>query len=142
MRFIGLVFLAMVLTLSGCASSVTSTPWHNASSSTLGKIVVVRFEPDNKHLNAIIAEELTRMGYPAEAVEEDEVPKDAHTVVTYRDNWQWDITMYMIKINIKFRNGETRHVFVSGESYRTSLIREAPRAMIKETLEQIFKKRS
>ena len=79
------------------------------------------------------------MGYPASAGEKDEIPEDVDTLITYRDNWRWDITNYMIKINIQFKDGKSRELIVSGESYRTSLARKSPEEMIKETLTEILK---
>jgi len=132
-------YLAIALLLTGCSTKLTSNLAPGAVFNDLGKTVVVRFEPDKRNLNSIIADQLTLMGYPAVAVEKSEIPKDVNTLVTYRDNWQWDITNYMIKINIQFRDGNSRELIISGESYRTSLVRKTPQEMIKETLEEILK---
>ena len=132
-------YLGIALLLTGCSTKLTSNLVPGAVFNDLGKTVVVRFEPDTRHLNSIIADQLTLMGYPAVAVEKSEIPKDVNTLVTYRDNWQWDITNYMIKINIQFRDGKSRELIISGESYRTSLVRKTPQEMIKETLEEILK---
>jgi len=105
------------------------------------KIYVARFEPDRRYLNRIIADQLALMGYDAIAGEENNIPKDIDTMVTYIDNWQWDITNYMIKISIQFRNAQNGKLLASGESYRTSLIRKQPPDMIRETLEEIFKRK-
>jgi hypothetical protein len=132
-------YLAIALLLTGCSTKLTSNLAPGAVFNDLGKTVVVRFEPDTRNLNSIIADQLTLMGYPAVAVEKSEIPKDVNTLVTYRDNWQWDITNYMIKINIQFRDGKSRELIISGESYRTSLVRKTPQEMIKETLDEILK---
>lgn len=134
--------LTVVFLLTGCATNLTSSLAPGASFNNLGKTFVVRFDPDTRELNSIIADKLTMMGYPAAAGEKSEIPKDVDTLVTYQDNWQWDITNYMIKIKIQFRDGKSRELIVEGESYRTSLARKSPEEMIEETLVEIFKKKN
>jgi len=134
--------LSIVLLLTGCATNLSSNLAPGVTFDELGKIFVVRFAPDKRELNSIIAEKLTLMGYPAVAGEKSEIPKDVDTLVTYKDNWQWDLTNYMIRINIQFRDSKSGKLIVSGESYRTSLARKSPEKMIEETLVEIFKKKS
>jgi hypothetical protein len=141
-RFIVITCLSILPLLPGCATNLTSNLVPGASLDELGKIFVVRFEPDKRQLNSIIADKLALMGHPAVAGEADEVPNDIDTLVTYRDNWHWDITMYMIRINIQFRNRKTKELIASGESYRTSLARKNPEEMIYETLVEILKRKS
>ena len=135
-------YITVVFLLTGCATNLTSNLAPGASFNDLGKTFVVRFDPDTRELNSIIADKLTMMGYPAVAGEKSEIPKDVDTLVTYQDNWQWDITNYMIKIKIQFRDGKSRELIVEGESYRTSLARKSPEEMIEETLVEIFKKKN
>jgi hypothetical protein len=137
-----LTYFVVAILLSGCATNLTSSLAPGASFSELGKTFVVRFDQDKRQLNSIIADKLTLMGYPAVAGEKSEIPADVDTLVTYQDNWQWDMTNYMIKIKIQFRDGKSRELIIEGESYRTSLARKSPEAMIEETLVEIFKKKS
>lgn len=136
-----LILLSIPILLTSCMSmsSLNSTLAPGASIDDLGKIFVIRFEPDERQLNLIIADQLSLMGYPAVAGEEEEIPEDVNTLVSYRDNWQWDMTNYMIRINIQFHHGKSRALIASGESYRTSLARRSPEEMIRETLEEILK---
>jgi hypothetical protein len=138
-KFFIFIYLTISLLLFGCVTNLTSNLAPDANFNELGKTFVVHFEPDKRNLNTIIADQLSLMGYPAIAGEKDEIPKDVDTLVTYLDNWRWDITNYMLKINIQFRDGKTRELIVSGESYRTSLARKSPEEMIKETLVEILK---
>ena len=137
-----LAFFVVAMLLNGCATNLTSNLAPGASFSELGKTFVVRFDPDKRQLHSIIADKLTLMGYPAVAGEMSDIPADVNTVVTYQDSWQWDMTNYMIKIKIQFRDGKSRELIVEGESYRTSLARKSPEAMIEETLIEIFKNKS
>ena len=138
-RTLLLLLLASVIALTGCTTNLTSKVSPGIIFNDLGKIYVVHFEPDKRHLNIIISDQLALMGYPATTGEESNIPEDVNTLVTYQDNWQWDITNYMIKISIQFRNGKNKELIVSGESYRTSLVRKSPKEMIQETLKEILK---
>jgi hypothetical protein len=128
--------------ITGCSTKLTSNVAPGSTFEEMGKTFVVRFGPDKRELNSIIADKLTLMGYPAVAGEASNIPSDVNTLVTYQDNWQWDITNYMIKIKIQFRDGKSRELIIEGVSYRTSLVRKSPEEMIEETLIEMFKKKS
>ena len=98
----------------------------------------VKVLKDKRNLNYIIADKLSLLGHPATPLDSNEVPEDADVVITYVDNWQWDMTNYLIKIKIDFRNAENKQLIVTGESFRTSLARKDPDYMIQEALEKIF----
>ena len=127
--------------MSGCMTSLKVNLEPGKTFSDLGKTYVAHFDPDKRNLHQIIANELKAMGAFAAAGERAEMPSDADTLVTYVDNWYWDMGNYMIKINIKFFNAKTEDLIVSGESYRTSLARKEPEFMIRETLEKIMSKK-
>ena len=65
-------------------------------------------------------------------------PAAVDAVVTYRDKWMWDITMYMIELSITLRNPENDYPLAVGNSYHTSLTRLSPEEMVKEVLANIF----
>ena len=132
-------FLFLGLLMSGCSSRLSSVSVPGASLEEQGKFYVVHFEPDKRNLNVIIADQLTLMGFNAEAGEKSDMSDDIDIVVTYVDHWQWDMSNYMIEIDIQFRDAEDTSLIMSGESYRTSLVRRAPDEMIKETLEEMLK---
>ncbi len=128
--------------ISGCATNLKSNLEPGMAFDNLGEVYVARFDPDQRNLNQVIANELTSMGYSATAGELNNMPSNTDTLVTYVDNWMWDMRNYMIKINIKFNKPKTRQPIVSGESYRTSLASKSPEFMIRETLKKILEKKS
>lgn len=134
--FVTFVFAGLLL--SGCASKLSSASVPGTSLNEKGKFYVVRFEPDKRNLNVVIADQLALMGFNAAAGEKNAAPDDIDTIVTYIDHWQWDITNYMIEIEIQFRDAKDGSLIMSGKSYRTSLVRKSPDAMIKETLEEML----
>ena len=131
-RSILLLCVLLCIILTGCSTNLTANLAPGASFNELGKTYVVRFEPDERQLHQKIADQLSLLGYPASAGEERNIPADVDTLVTYQDNWQWDMSNYMIRIQIQFRDGKTRELIVSGESYRTSLARRSPEEMMKK----------
>jgi hypothetical protein len=138
-KVLAVFFLFLALLMTGCASKVSSTAVPGASLKEKGTFYVVRFEPDKRNLNMIIANQLTSMGFNAAAGEKSDIPEDVDTVVTYVDQWQWDMSNYMIKIDIQFRDAKDGALIMSGNSFRTSLVRRTPETMIKETLEEMLK---
>ncbi len=146
MRQTGKLALLCVLTAllasvgSGCAiNRATAKLIGDADLSAVKKVYVVKFQPDRRYLNKIMADRLAKMGYEATAGEESHIPKDIDAVLTYRDKWMWDITNYMIELTITVRDRENKYPLAVGNSYHTSFTRKSPEEMIEEVLTNIFK---
>jgi len=133
-----ILLLSTLATMSGCATRLEATVAPGQSLNELGNVYVQHFSPDKRNLNYIIADKLTLLGYPATPLNDDNIPDDADIVITYVDNWRWDITSYLVKIKIDFRKAKNKQLLITGESYRTSLARKEPDFMIQEALEKIF----
>lgn len=78
------------------------------------------------------------MDHPATTGPESMAPEDIDVIVTYKDKWMWDITMYMIELTISFREPGTDYPLAEGNSYRTSLTRKPPDEMVDEILTNVF----
>ena len=125
---------------SGCAvNRATAKLVGDANLSNVKKIYVVKFEPDKRDLNKLIADQLAKMGYEATTGPESEIPKGVDAVASYRDKWMWDITNYMIELTITLKDPENKYALAVGNSYHTSLSRKSPEEMIQEVLTNIFK---
>ena len=134
------VSLLLMLIFTGCAKVViTSDADPNYNLSKLEKIYVQKFTQDKRGLEKIIAEKLNEFGFTASFGEPSSPPGKVDAIVTYRDRWMWDMTNYMLEINIEFRTPDTNYLFASGKSYRTSLARKSPEEMIDEALRDLFK---
>lgn len=141
-KFMMLGCLLLSVFVTGCASTrLNSKLGPGQTFDNLGKTYVAHFTPDKRNLHEIIASDLTSMGNPATAGEREAMPADTQTLVTYKDKWMWDMSNYMLQLNIEFRDPKTDKVIVSGESFRTSLVRKDPPFMIHETLEKILEKK-
>lgn len=101
---------------------------------------VVKLDKDNRGIEKLIAQRLNTLGLQATSGSDRKTEQNAQVIVEYQDKWMWDITMYMLELNIDFRDPETNYKFATGRSYRTSLARKSPEEMIDEVLNDIFAK--
>jgi len=138
-QIILLLCLLTFISLTGCANLATGRVTPGVDIHQFNKFYVVKFKPDGRGINNLIRDELQMMGYEVKTGPENKVPEDAEVIVTYRDNWMWDITMYMIKLNIFILEPKTQKLLASGKSYHTSLTRKSPEEMVSEVLSNIFK---
>jgi hypothetical protein len=109
--------------------------------SKIKTIYVIKLPADERGVNGIIAEQLQAMGYQATTGNETEIPQDVDATLTYQDRWMWDITMYMIELNIQLRDPQAGFLLAEGESYRPSKQRTSPAEMALEVLESMLSKR-
>jgi hypothetical protein len=135
-RFVGLAFLA--LTLAACAS-VQATKAPTADLSKIKTIYVQKLEGDGYNVYQVITAQLNARGFKAATGASADPPEPVDAIVTYVDRWMWDLTMYMIRLNIQVRDGKTRTILANAESYRPSLERRSTEEMVAETLDAIFK---
>lgn len=134
--------MAVVISLSsGCSvNRATATLDPTADLDSIKTIYVTKFAPDDRGINLLIADKLKTMGYSVETG--IETPEDVDAVVTYRDKWMWDITMYMLELTVTLRDPKTSFPLASGNSFHTSLTRKSPEEMVDEVINNIFKQGS
>jgi hypothetical protein len=134
-----LLCLLTLAVLQGCAinreSASIST---DVDLSHLKRFYVVKFAPDQRGINFVIATQLNQLGFQASTGLETSMPKDVDAIVTYLDKWQWDITMYMIELKIFIREPQTDALLAVGNSMHTSLSRQTPEEMAAEVLANMF----
>ena len=125
---------------SGCSvNRATARLVGDADLSSVKTLYVVKFAPDKRDLNEIMADQLTEMGYTATTGDENSIPTGVDAVLTYRDKWMWDMTNYMIELTITVNDPTNTYALAVGNSYHTSLSRKSPPDMIEEVLTNIFK---
>jgi hypothetical protein len=136
----GTLLVLCLVVLSSCATkSATVSP--GVDLSKIKTIYVIKLPADERGVNGIIAEQLQAMGYQATTGNETEIPQDVDATLTYQDRWMWDITMYMIELNIQLRDPQAGFLLAEGESYRPSKQRTSPAEMALEVLESMLSKR-
>ena len=124
---------------SGCVTQLKSTVAPGADLKALKKVYVVHLPADARGVDRLIADRLALMGIVATTGEKSAVPEDVEATVTYQDKWTWDITMYMIQLDVQIRRPKTDSAIASGHSLRTSLVRKSPVEMVDQVLTDIFK---
>lgn len=112
-------------------------PGNNIKS--IKKFYVVKLEADQRGVSQLIADRLVAMGYQATAGDRSAMPADTEAIVTYQDKWMWDLTMYMIQLDVQLRQPKTDITMATGHSLRTSLKRKSPPEMVEEVLTDMFK---
>lgn len=136
LNLILLIFVSLIA--SGCAiNRATATVKPTADLSAIESIYVTRFASDERGINKLIANKLEQLGFIVETG--IVAPSNVDAVVTYKDKWMWDFTMYMLELTITIRDPKNNFPLASGNSYHTSLTRKSPEEMVDEVIGNIFK---
>jgi len=126
--------------LTGCAvNEATASRVSDMDLKAVKTIYLVESAEDKHKVAGIVKANLAKRGYQVTVGKEMKPPYPADAAVTYMDKWMWDLSMYMIELNITFRNPTTDFPALSGNSMHTSLTRKSPEAMVQEVLDNIFK---
>jgi hypothetical protein len=139
-RYLAAIGVALVVGLSsGCMTQLTSNVVPGTNLKALKRLHVIHLAADQHGVERLIADRLNAMGYQTTVGEKGTLPEDAQAVVTYQDKWMWDITMYMLELNVQIRQPKTDIALATGHSMRTSLVRSSPSEMVAEVLKDIYK---
>lgn len=128
----------LALTLCACAT-VNSAKAPDADLKHLKTFYVARLPADERGIEKLISARLVAMGYQSTFGDAPVPPAPVDAVVTYQDRWMWDITMYMIKLDIQIHDGKSGAILANGEAMRPSLQRKSPEGMVEEVVGVIFK---
>ena len=143
MKPISIVMPAVTLGLiwlSGCAvNEATATRVSDMDLHAVKTIYLIEHADDTHKVSETIRNNLTKRGFQVTVGKEMKPPYPADASVSYMDKWMWDMSMYMIELNISFRNPATDFPALSGNSMHTSLSRKSQEAMVQEVLDNIFK---
>lgn len=131
--------LALALT-SSCSTTLTAEAAPDADLGTAHSFYVAHQEKDGRGIDGMITDELQRWGRTATSGAPDAMPPDTSILVTYSDRWQWDMSMYMVSLELQLRDAQTEAVLASGKSLRTSLVRREPLWHVRSVLKEIFAK--
>jgi hypothetical protein len=139
LRYMLRVALATFLLSVGACASMNASHAPDANLKTLKTYYVVHVTEDDHNIDKLISTRLTSMGYTATSGENGTPPQPVDAVVNYVDHWMWDMSMYLLRLTIQVHDGKSGAVIASGESYRPSLQRKSPEAMVDEVLAEMFK---
>jgi hypothetical protein len=124
-----------VLMIGGC-SQVSGSVTPGVSLSQLRSFYIVR----DKQSDATDAMQkaLAARGYVATTGPEASIPAGTDCKVLVRDHWMWDITMYLLELQVDIINPKTGALYAQGRSYHPSLERKDAETMANEIAEKIF----
>jgi hypothetical protein len=123
----------------GACATLESAKAPDANVKDLKSFYVTRVPEDERGIEKMIAARLSTMGYLAASGDAPQSPNPVDAVVTYQDRWMWDITMYMIKLDVQVHDGNSGAVIARAQAVRPSLQRKSPEGMVQEVLGEIFK---
>jgi len=131
------IVLSLVAT-SGCAINRASASADPSLRCEAIKTVHVRFRNgDDRGTQNLIIEKFLASGFVVSADPASNPQADA--VVTYHDQWLWDITWYMVELTVTVREPITDFPLASGHSTHTSLTRKSPKEMVDEVVDNLLK---
>ncbi|MEJ1963863.1 MAG: hypothetical protein WDO56_20830 [Gammaproteobacteria bacterium] len=139
MRAIRLAAAAAVLACLGACATLHSSKAPDTDLKKLKTFYVANLPADRRSIEKMIAARLTTMGFQSTSGLEQTPPAPVDAVVTYQDHWMWDITNYMIRLNVQIRDGRSGSILATGEAMRPSLQRKSPEGMVEEVVTEIFK---
>lgn len=135
----GIVLGAVVTLSTGCAvNRATGSVDPTTDLKSLKTMYVVKIPEDSGGTNVLIADKLRTKGV-AVTTGTEPPPSNIDAVVTYVDRWMWDITMYMLELTVTIRDPKSNFPLATGNSFHTSLTRLAPKEMVNEVVENIYK---
>ncbi|MBE9544986.1 MAG: hypothetical protein IMF02_10865 [Proteobacteria bacterium] len=102
---------------------------------------VVRHDRDMRHIDKFIKNEMQKLGLNAQSGPIDSKPPEVDVIVNYIDKWHWDITVYMLRLTIDFRDAKSDVLLATGKSEHPSFGRKPPEFHAREILESIFKEK-
>lgn len=132
------VFLLLPLFLVSCVASLKTERIPGTSLTDKKLFYVERHPEEDWGFHQMIADEMCLMGYKAAAGEAGKAPPMADAIVTYDDKWFWDLSPYMLELNLRVLDAKTRSLIVKTRNYRSSLARRNPKTMARETLRATF----
>ena len=135
--------IAIVSSLSSCVVHENARPvspsFSESGVTKLRSFYVRKHADDDYNLAEEIAAELQRMGYRATSGSTPSAPGRVDAVVSYMDRWVWDMTMYMISLDVQLREPGSDMILATSKTVRSSLIRKSQQEMVRETLTKLLK---
>jgi hypothetical protein len=136
---ISTILIGCAALMLGACATLDSARAPDANVKSLKSFYVTRAPEDERGIEKIIAARLSAMGYTATSGDAPQSPDRVDAVVTYQDRWMWDITMYMIKLDVQIHDGNSGAVLARAQAVRPSLQRKSPEGMVQEVLAELFK---
>lgn len=96
------------------------------------------FNPDDERsTHELIRSSLAERGIDAMTGFEDRIPGETRVLVRYGAQWSWDVTWYLLELDLRLYDAEDGLLLASGASRRHSLARRSPAVVVGEVLDSI-----
>ena len=138
-RLWAILLIAVSVISTGCSQHVSGPAATDPRLKSFKTFYLIHNDSDERGLSAIIQNELAALGKEGRRGPPISTPANVDAIVTYYQDWRWDLTWYLLNLLIQFRDPETLVLLGSAVSHRTSLARTEPEAMTREVLEAILK---
>lgn len=133
-----LAIACMVFSLTACIANLESRKPAGTDLSNLKTFYVQKPPEEGRGVERMLADRLTRMGYVATyGIDGPATPVDA--IVTYKDDWWWDLSWYLLQLDIQIRDPQTKLILASGHSKRTSLVRKSSDEIVEDVLNEMLR---
>lgn len=135
-RNLTITFIALGFT--ACVSNLEARKTPGADLSNLKTFYVQRLAGEGRGVERLITDRLIQMGFVA-SYGSDGPANPVDAIVTYKDQWWWDLSWYMIQLDVQIRDAQTTLILANGQSIRSSLVRKSSDEMVDEVLTELFR---
>jgi hypothetical protein len=136
-----LTVVALVASAPACSvNRLSSSLAPDATLHGIRNVHVIPRSGDDRRVDRLIAAALGKRGFLVTVGPRDRQPPAAQAVVTYADQWAWDMSAYMLQLTILVEDARTRATIVSATALHTSFSRRSPDEVVDEVLTEILKR--
>lgn len=131
----------LLLLLSNCIHQESRQLAPNISQHRVAKMCtfyVRKNAGDDYQLGEDIVSQLMRMGYRATSGSTASSPSKVDAVISYMDNWHWDMSPYLFSLDAKLHEPGSDLVIATAKITRSSLVRKSQETMVRETLSKLL----
>ena len=134
-----LLSIACILLLAAC-SSLSMQKQSDTSLTHFKKIYVEHRLADDRGIDQLITQELSRLGYDASSGPLTMTPSDTEAVLAYVDEWNWDFTLYMIDLDVQVRDAHSGQVLATAHYDHPAMGGKSPAGMVKAVIDPLFER--
>lgn len=129
----------LVFMLCGCSTVNPGMRFGDAQLATMKSAYVVRHPKSTRDIDGYIQEALAERGVRVSSGLIESKPKDVDFYVEYVDRWQWDLTMYLLSLDIRFKSNADGALIASG-SFEQGTFHgfPDPKKTTKQVIERIY----
>ena len=138
-RRLPLAIAALWILASGCTSGAArfAEPLPGSRLGEMKRFYVQHQEGDPRDIHLDIRDELRHFGFEVDAG--SGAPSgDYDAIVTYRDRYVWDMTMFCERLTVYFTDTSTGFITATGWSWRPSTVRKTPKGHARLIFTELF----